>query len=207
MAMQSRITREVIMYSIKGKQIKALLEIAAKKDTRWYLNGILFDHKGYAMASDGHALLALKINAEPEARDFIMAREQAEKLSKLNDTCVLRLDGEKIVADHYGGQSFANAINAKSIEWRRVIPRTFSPSPINLNPELAIKFTKAMKFLNGGRGNLIPTFHAMDAEAAVLVRNLSRDTPALGVIMPVRVDPITSEQLVDEVATFLGESK
>jgi hypothetical protein len=49
------------MTLIAGSKLKALLRFAALQDVRYYLVGIYFDPRGYAVATNGHALMAVHI--------------------------------------------------------------------------------------------------------------------------------------------------
>jgi hypothetical protein len=51
------------MPTIYINQLRALLAIAPRDDIRVYLNGVYFDSRGYAVATDGSCLLALRIPA------------------------------------------------------------------------------------------------------------------------------------------------
>ena len=46
------------MFTLTLDRVKALLTLAAKSDERYYLCGIHFDPKGFAVATDGHVLAA-----------------------------------------------------------------------------------------------------------------------------------------------------
>lgn len=196
------------MYTIKANELAALLQIAAKNDVRYYLNGILLEAKGYAVATNGHMLLALKCGAEPGAVDVIMERDQVEQIIKMTPKdreVTIKIDGEYLTAEWGGQRSSYKALDGKFPEWRRIIPRTFeAETPGNFNPELLIAFTKVTKLLNSNRTSLIPTLIQQGPQKSAVVVNLDYGN-AIGIVMPVRCDKLDANGMAKRIANFLGE--
>jgi len=110
---------------MKKEQLQALLLFAAKKDVRFYLNGIYSDPTGYLVATDGHRILYIK-TGEP-GFDLIIPREAADAAVKMAKK------GQEIPLTATSlGQVTYTPVDGKYPDWRRVIPGSDNLHP---NPQ------------------------------------------------------------------------
>lgn len=65
-----------------AKSVRAAILFAAKNDVRYYLNGILLDHRGYIVATNGH----------------VMIRIENEECKRLSKDQIIGIKGAKIPA-------------------------------------------------------------------------------------------------------------
>jgi DNA polymerase-3 subunit beta len=105
---------------MKVNTLKALLLIAAKKDLRYYLNGIYVDHlKRLAIATDGCSMLVVKL--EPDdlvSASVIISREAVENAVKIkNGQLVIEEDGRIKL-----GCMESKPVDGKYPNWARVVP-------------------------------------------------------------------------------------
>ena len=132
---------------IEASTIKALLLAAAKKDTRFYLQGIHFEVKNEVLimvATDGHRLMVVKQAVPGEADDsFIVPRDALEKLASKGELDISHVDG-KITIAQGNTSSTCLAVVAKYPDWRRVVPRgRMSGEHCSFNPSYLLDAEKA----------------------------------------------------------------
>ena len=188
------------MIFVKTGTVRALLRFAAKADVRYYLNGVFFDHAGYAVATDGHRLLAVRVPAF-DGDDFIIPNNEAKAALGLNKKAHEMLITRELI----GGIKYT-PIDGRFPEWRRIVPtETASGKPTFINPDYLLDAMNAWHDM--GLSKMVDALpYTMNGDSATV--QLCATVPeALMILMPFRTrDPI--EEPVDYVAmakAFLKE--
>jgi hypothetical protein len=182
-----------MQFSISADTIKALLVIAAKKDTREYLNSVCIDVResdAVAVVTDGHKLLALPLTATDDAPalvpgQYIIWRGALESVKAvLKRPITVTIDATARMATLENGSTVASSplMDDKYPDWRKVVPLTVSGEVSQFNADYIGAFGKVHKLLGGAYSPAIQ--HNGDAAARVILPG-----DAVGVIMPVRGDP------------------
>ena len=133
--------------------LRALQHASAKKDIRYYLNGILLEIQGgqlHMVATDGHVMAHILISGEnsntpnwvdiPDTQWIISGDEIAELLrsfdpGKKSIVCdrelFIDIDGEELVfRDVAGKRSYKpDLVDGKYPDWRRVVPKRNRDTP------------------------------------------------------------------------------
>jgi hypothetical protein len=169
---------------IAGRFLRALLHIAPEVETRYYLCGVYFDPTGYAVATNGHMLLAVKIDKfDGEGfivpRDVISARLKAMTLAKSRRYTVI------VSPTEIDGEAY-KAIDGKFPEWQRVIPRKPSGEHALYDPEYLCLAETCIRDMTLETRDRCFAFMHRNGNGAGVVR--SKDLPpyVLMVIMPRR---------------------
>jgi DNA polymerase-3 subunit beta len=182
-------------FSIKRKDIRAMLHLAAKKDIRYYLQGInvVRDNRGtYIEATDGHVLGRLLIDG---------IRSDTKQNVVLPTDALLKLKGTKKQGDDWlhfevNGLSVEciqgdstirfSAHDARFPDTDRVIPMVFKAEdvlPATFNPDLLVRFMDVSEELYGKRQ--IPMVLQRGSQSSI-VSFPQMDDAFIGVIMPTR---------------------
>lgn len=182
--------------TIDHNTIKALLICASKQDIRYYLKGVLVDVRAtdnvVLVATDGHRMLAYPVAADaieaPAFGQYIIPREALEAVKPCKAgrhvlPITIEIDTAKGLENKITGATsvVTPLIDGKFPDWRRVLPKTVSGEPTQYNPEYVSGFGDICKLLGGKYGPYINH----NGSSAAPVTNLG---PALGVIMPLRLD-------------------
>lgn len=169
------------------KTLQAISLFAAKKDPRYYLEGVSVssDADGVTLvATDGHILGAWHIPAKylgeyPQA-DFIIPAWLISAASKVCKGFVtIALDGDTCTV---GGVS-GTIVDGKFPDYRRAIAMAKAPTgeAADYDPESLIVFTKAAKLLGRKHGDFAMRQNGPTNPALIGIK----DMPAfVGVIMP-----------------------
>ena len=182
-------------FSIKRKDIRAMLHLAAKKDIRYYLQGInvVRDNRGtYIEATDGHVL----------GRLLIDGIKSDTKLNVVLPTdALLKLKGTKKQGDEwlsFSVEGFAvecidsqsttrfSACDARFPDADRVIPMVIKDEdvkPATFNPDLLVRFVDVSEELYGKRQ--IPMVLQRGNQSSI-VSFPQMDDAFIGVIMPTK---------------------
>jgi DNA polymerase-3 subunit beta len=182
-----------MQFSIPADTIKALLVIAAKSDTRHYLNSVCIDVRAsdaVAVVTDGHKLLAVALTATDDAPalvpgQYIIRREALEGVKAvLKRPILVTIDATARMAtlDNGNAATTTPLMDDKYPDWRRVVPLTVSGAVSQFNADYIGAFGKVHKLLGGAYSPAIQ--HNGDAAARVILPG-----DAVGVIMPMRGDP------------------
>ena len=185
----------MMKFSIQRKSIRAMLHLAAKKDIRYYLQGInvVRDNRGtYIEATDGHILGRLLVDG---------IRSDAKQNVVLPTEALLKLKGTKKQSDEWlhfevNGLSVEciqgdstirfSAHDARFPDTDRVIPLVFKSEdekPACFNPDLLIRFVDLSEELYGKRQ--IPNVLQRGSQSSI-VSFPQMDDAFIGVIMPTR---------------------
>ena len=182
-------------FTIQRKHIRAMLHLAAKKDLRYYLQGInvVRDNRGtYIEATDGHVLGRLLIDG---------IRSDTKQNVVLPTDALLKLKGTKKQSDEWlhfevNGLSVEciqgdstirfSAHDARFPDTDRVIPLVFKSEdekPATFNPDLLVRFMDVSEELYGKRQ--IPMVLQRGSQSSI-VSFPHMDDAFIGVIMPTR---------------------
>lgn len=179
--------------TISHDTLKAMLLCAAKKDIRYYLNGILVDvreNDATLVATTGSIILTVPLDAESiEDRtigEFIIPREliEAVKPMKIGRTTLpitITIGPDRACSVQGATTATGLTIDGTYPTWRRVIPATASGEAGQFDPDLLAVFADVRRLLSGAGGR--PILHHNGTESA-RVSNLG--AKAIGVIAPMR---------------------
>lgn len=182
-------------FTIKRKDIRGMLHLAAKKDIRYYLQGInvVRDNRGtYIEATDGHILGRLFVDGiQSDAPINVVL--PTEHLIKLKGT---KKQGEDFL--HFSVEGHAvecitanetvrfQAHDARFPDTDRVIPMVFKDEdikPATFNPDLLVRFVDFSEEIWGKRQ--IPSL-IQRGDQSILVSFPMMDDHFVGVMMPCR---------------------
>ena len=175
---------------------KALLGIAAKTDTRYYLNGLHIEplDTGAAVVATNDAILAAVrvIMEDGPGHPFIVPREAIEHMTlakKAPDICIERTDGDITITQ--GDRLVRVApVDGSYPDWRRVVPSDTSGESAVFDPDLLAKLGALNKAL-GGR--YLGVSYNGTGGARVTFGGEGAGGHAVGVIMPIRPDCVPIE--------------
>lgn len=132
---------------IDSKIIKAIILAAAKKDIRFYLNGVLMNAQ-HIVATDGARMHAYKHGQEWEHGEIIIPIDKVELALKMKTKQI------KIEKDSINGIPFGT-IDGKFPDYSRVIPQAPKQANggimANINPEFLLDACKAVKLVTGAK--------------------------------------------------------
>jgi DNA polymerase-3 subunit beta len=173
-----------------------MLKLAAKKDVRYYLNGVLVERRGYdvfIVATDGHVLGALHSQRDKQAdaggdASLIIPREVIEGIDKRGmPDAILSQDGE----DSWRLVTSVKTIPFTPIKgefprWRDAIPKHAQMgAPDQFDPRLLVMFDDVARILKrppwGPCVNL--AFNGAGRAARVHIQG---EPEFVGVVMPFR---------------------
>lgn len=184
-----------MQFNLTRAQIRAMLNLAATKDVRYYLNGlhIVQDARGTIVeATDGHLLGMMLVDSAPQPiGNVILDRDSLKGLigTKRDSHHVVEFtvnDGH-VTASCMGTVVTFKAVDGVFPDTRRVTPtaNALAASPddtlAQFNPELLIRFTDCAKDL--GYPKAIPALRHRGASSALVDLGLEN---FIGVVMPVR---------------------
>jgi DNA polymerase-3 subunit beta len=199
---------------LTGAHIKALLRCAGDKDVRYYLNGICFDPAGYAVATNGHILLAVR--CEPfDGAQFIVPRDVLRAALKRVGESKSRRYGFAVTPTQLDGEAYT-AIDGTYPDWRRVVPQKCNgdmlsgknSAPVAYDPRYVTTFEECARDLGLGIPercyvNIAPNGGGAGIAMSV---DLPRDL-VLGIIMPMnveRIDDALLTTLATDTAAFMA---
>lgn len=182
-------------FSIQRKSIRAMLHLAAKKDIRYYLQGInvVRDNRGtYLEATDGHVLGRLLIDGirSDTKQNVVLPTEALSKLkgTKKQGDEWLSFSVEGFAVECIDSQSTTrfSAHDARFPDTDRVIPLVFKSEdekPATFNPDLLVRFVDLSEELYGKRQ--IPNV-LQQGTGSCIVEFSHMSTDFIGVMMPIR---------------------
>lgn len=191
-------------FTIKVSQLKGLVELAGKKDIRYYLNGVRVEFRHdltRLIACEGHILGLLNIKAENQGlgaltipREFI---ENLPKASKKSDPLItISQNTENPTFWHCEYDNIKTSfyeIEGKYPDYTRVLqPIKTSGKPSQFNDQFISAFKKcglALTFLH--KDNFFPEIIHNDNSSA-LVELPTLQGQFVGVIMPLKSDHVES---------------
>lgn len=136
--------------------LKALNVLSAKKDVRYYLQGVYceFSPQGaFIVSTDGHKLgLYHAPNLpQPETVSFIIPRELIDQFAKVvdkkNTTVNLKYENHNITLSQGSLEFKKPEVEGKYPDWRRIIPDSVTNEPANFHSDYLCQFTKCVSIL------------------------------------------------------------
>ena len=120
-----------MQFKIELGKLQAANLFASKEETRYYLNGVLFEINGgklHLISTDGHRLIKIPVEIEgkkkPEDMKFIIPSSLIAKIKKARgaDTVELSINKDEITIAYDGGTFTDKAIDGTFPDYTRVIP-------------------------------------------------------------------------------------
>lgn len=182
-----------MQFTIKQSQLKAMLNLAAKQDIRFYLCGVFVEFNQQTtrlVATCGHKLGVLNHPSEDNqgAGSLIIPREVIENLPKAGkfdpELTITSEDKEgfwKISAA--GTQTIFAEIDGKFPDYRRVCQFTTDGTAASFNYEYLVQFLKVQHALGGSKGSTLNLYQNGNSSALVHLEGVPNFA---GVIMPMR---------------------
>lgn len=157
-----------MQFNLTRAQVRAMLNLSATKDVRYYLNGlhVVQDARGTIVeATDGHVLGMLRVDDKPHAKpaSVIMPTDALKTLrgtKREGDQLIeFSVSGEYVTASRGGTVSTFKAVEGRFPDCRRVTPtnaqlaKDEAPQVAQFNPELLARFVDCATDL-GMKGNM-----------------------------------------------------
>ena len=184
--------------NINLQSLKAVSHLAAKKDTRYYLVGVLVEYTEWQtilVATNGHALAARRMETDNTGSgSFIIPLDTVDTILRIktkDSSFTIDVGDDGKCTASLAGQSVLFApVEGKFPDWRKVIPRgPFSGHAAQFQPQYLMSFQKAAEAL-ARKGTSLA--NAYNGNAAALVE-VNGDQDFVGVIMPYKADtPMSS---------------
>jgi len=191
--------------SIQASAIRAATICAAKKDIRYYLQGVYINvaHRDYATVcgTDGHVLFAGRATIENMAGDLlpfnmIVPLDVAKKIDKRAAAVILESlpDGTYLL----DGTRFA-PLDGRFPDYKRVIPRmdqiqTAPVAPGHFDYALIVRGNDALNAYYGGKTKVYP-LEQRGNDSAVMHNG---ENVAVVVVMPMRINDVNGYQGFNE---------
>ena len=182
-------------FSVQRKHIRAMLHLAAKKDIRYYLQGlnIVRDNRGtYIEATDGHVMGRLLIDGIrlDTKQNVVLPTDALLKLKgtkkQSDDWLSFSVEGLAVECIDSESTTRFSACDAKFPDTDRIIPMDIKDDdikPATYNPDLVSRFVDVSEELYGKRQ--IPQILQRGNNSA-LVGFPQMDDHFVGVLMPCR---------------------
>lgn len=182
--------------------LRGMLNLAAKKDIRYYLNGLLVEatpEKTRLVATDGHVLGIYTCNATANDANtgnvsVILPRDLCERIKaeKNIPLVMLEVDGDNVTLVDCGQRIGGKRIDGNFPDYTATIPAEADEhKPGNFNPELMMRFAKFAKAIGHNPQSVRLTQNGPNRAALVTIGG---ERGFVGVIMPLRVnDKITAD--------------
>lgn len=176
-------------FQIDFNILKALNVLTAKKDIRYYLNGVYVEinqNGAYFVATDGHKMGIYhndEIKSDAPIEHVIPSTliDQASKVIK--NMSLIDLDLNPMIEINYLHNTFkAPAIDGKYPDFRKVIPESLNNEIAQFDPDFLMQFKKCACILNDVKNCDIAIGHNGHSGSVIDIQN----TNFLGVIMPYR---------------------
>jgi hypothetical protein len=180
------------------EQVKALLVIAPKTESRYYLCGVLLevkDDRAILVSTDGHRMLILRPDTRMEG-DHVRDGRWIIPRDLLAGVKVKKGGALFLSLDQFSGDSAARArvltlnsetaaptIDATFPDWRRVVPGNASGDWAHYDPQFIGDFGTIAEHLSGKRTSA--RVHLNGKQGAPVALGVDN---ALGVIMPIVAD-------------------
>ena len=188
-----------MQFSIKQSQLKAMLNLAAKQDIRYYLNGVFVEFNQQTtrlVATCGHKMGLLNHPSEDNqgAGSLIIPREVIENLPKTGKfdpeltitKCPVNHASWTIVIPG-GTQIVFQQIEGNFPDYRRVCNFKTSGEAASFNYEYMVQFLKVQHALGGSKTCTVNLYQNGTSGALVTLAGVDNFA---GVIMPMRSDAV-----------------
>ena len=147
--------------SIQIKTIKALLHFAAKKDIRYYLQGVHIEQGEtgtFAVATNGHFLAVARIDTQPQVPASVIVGSDhlsaAIKGNKLDFITLEVVAAYKVTIKTGASEVTVQTLDGRYPDWRRVIRAPQTGEQAYFNPEYLATVQKAAGEYHGNKGTL-----------------------------------------------------
>ena len=188
-----------MQFSVKQSQLKALLTLVPKSDTRYYLCGIFVEYNATTtrlVVTDGHKLGILNHHSEDNqgAGSLIIPRKVIEDLPKAGKIDPLLIITKEDKQGYWkitgmGIQTIFAQVEGTYPDYRRVCQFTTDGTVANYNYEYLTQFLKVQHLLGGSKFATLNLYQNGNSSALVHLAGVDN---FVGVIMPMRAD-ITSQ--------------
>ena len=178
------------IYTIPGREFRAVMSAAAKDSVRYYLNGFLIDPESEMVATNGCILLRhpleLAEGSDPITEQVILAVE-GNALPVAVETVTIDTETLRLTGTTSRGQEHVRAltvIDGKFPDYRKVVPDTDNAVAIDSiawNPELLAGAQKAMN-----KDTLTPVRMRFTGHGLSPIALEWPGTDLTGVVMPCR---------------------
>ena len=184
-----------MQFSIKQSQLKAMLNLAAKQDIRFYLCGVFVEFNQQTtrlVATCGHKMGLLNHPSEDNqgAGSLIIPREVIENLPKTGkfdpELTITKFDGNATgwtIVIPGGTQIVFQQIEGNFPDYRRVCNFKTSGEAASFNYEYMVQFLKVQHALGGSKTNTVNLYQNGTSGALVTLAGVDNFA---GVIMPIR---------------------
>ena len=184
-----------MQFSIKQSQLKAMLNLAAKQDIRYYLNGVFVEFNQQTtrlVATCGHKMGLLNHPSEDNqgAGSLIIPREVIENLPKTGkfdpELTITKFDGNATgwtIVIPGGTQIVFQQIEGNFPDYRRVCNFKTSGEAASFNYEYMVQFLKVQHALGGSKTCTVNLYQNGTSGALVTLAGVDNFA---GVIMPIR---------------------
>lgn len=185
-----------MQFSIKQSQLKAMLNLAAKQDIRFYLCGVFVEFNQQTtrlVATCGHKLGVLNHSSDDNqgAGSLIISREVIENLPKATrsfdpELTIIKFDGNATgwtIVIPGGTQIVFQQIEGNFPDYRRVCNFKTSGEAASFNYEYMVQFLKVQHALGGSKTNTVNLYQNGTSGALVTLAGVDNFA---GVIMPIR---------------------
>jgi len=179
--------------TIEIKTIKALLHFAAKKDIRYYLQGVHIEQGTtgtYAVATNGHfiAIARIDTHAQTPASVIVGSDHLASAIKGAKGAAMIGADGVRVTITTTAGETTVDAIDGRYPDWRRVIRAPQTGEQAYFNADYLALVQKAAGEYHGNKGTL---YHV--TQNGTSVGHCAIDDTLQVFVMPVRAggsDPV-----------------
>ena len=175
--------------TIDINKLAAMKLFAAKKDVRYYLNGMLLEigsRESRLVATDGHVMAIIRLDfCRPGPTQQVIIPIEALKGIKRgrgDATITLSDSGSNVVdlrIESPTWQWACQSVDAAYPDWRKVLPEKVSGEVAQFNADYLAAFQDAAVMLSGG---LITVGHNGTGGALISINN----DDFVGIIMPIR---------------------
>lgn len=188
-----------MQFSIKQSQLKAMLNLAAKQDIRFYLCGVFVEFNQQTtrlVATCGHKMGLLNHPSQDNqgASALIIPREVIENLPKTGkfdpELTITKFDGNATgwtIVIPGGTQIVFQQIEGSFPDYRRVCNFKTSGEAASFNYEYMVQFLKVQHALGGSKTNTVNLYQNGTSGALVTLAGVDNFA---GVIMPIRSDVV-----------------
>lgn len=188
-----------MQFSIKQSQLKAMLNLAAKQDIRFYLCGVFVEFNQQTtrlVATCGHKLGVLNHSSDDNqgAGSLIIPREVIENLPKTGkfdpELIISKFDGNATgwtIVIPGGTQIVFQQIDGNFPDYRRVCNFKTSGEAASFNYEYMVQFLKVQHALGGSKTCTVNLYQNGTSGALVTLAGVDNFA---GVIMPMRSDAV-----------------
>ncbi|CAB5238216.1 DNA polymerase III, beta chain, central [uncultured Caudovirales phage] len=145
--------------TIEIKTIKALLHFAAKKDIRYYLQGVHIEQGPtgtYAVTTNGYFIAVARIDtqAQTPASVIVVSDHLASVIKGVKGMIQIDVEGAKVTIKTGAIERTVQAVDGSYPDWRRVIHVPQTGEQAYFNPDYLATVQKAAREYHGSKVTL-----------------------------------------------------